>query len=257
MATFIHPLAMVSTDASIGDNCVIEAFSIIDGDVVIGDDNHIGPGAHIKRYCRIGHGNTFFNHCCIGHDPQDVHFDPSARTGVIIGSHNVFRELCTVHRATRRDNTVIGDHGLFMVNSHIAHDCVVGDHVIMTNNSVLAGFVHIDDCVDLSAYVAVHQFCSVGRHAMIGAYSKIVQDVIPFALVDGNPPRVYDANSIGLRRAAFSSEERRIIRGAIKVIYRESGTPKRALETLKARYGDEALVREIIDFIERSTRGII
>jgi UDP-N-acetylglucosamine acyltransferase len=257
MTTFIHPLAIVSEHASIGDNCVIEAFSIIDGDVVIGDDNHIGPGVHIKPYCRIGQGNTFSNNCCIGYDPQHINFDTAAKTGVIIGAHNVFREFCTVHRSTERENTLIGDYGLFMVSNHVAHDCVVGSHVIMSNNSVLAGFVRIDDYVNLSAYVAVHQYCNVGRHAMVGAYSKIVQDVIPFALVDGNPPKVYDANSIGLRRTAFSSEERRLIRNAIKIIYRESGTPKRALETLDARYGDEALVREIIDFIKRSTRGII
>jgi UDP-N-acetylglucosamine acyltransferase len=257
MATTIHPSSVVSPGAEIGEDCTVDPFVIIDDDTVIGDGNRIGPGTHVRRHSRIGNGNTFSGNCCIGYEPQNITLDPDNRGGVVIGDGNTFREFCTVHRSTEHPATVVGDNGLFMVNSHIAHDCVVGDRVTMINNSVLAGFVELSDHAVLSAYVAIHQYCRVGRYAMVGAYSKIVQDVVPFTLVDGNPARVYGTNTVGLRRASFSTTEKSTIKKAIRAVCRAPAYTKSALEALEAELADNEYVMEIVRFVAGSRRGII
>jgi UDP-N-acetylglucosamine acyltransferase len=257
LSTQIHPSAVVSPDAELGEGCRVDPFAVIEAGASLGRDNHVGPWVHIAAGSRIGDSNLFAAHSCIGGAPQDLHFDHERATGVAIGNGNRFREFSTVHRATGDQPTLIGSHGLFMVNTHVAHDCVVGDHVVMTNNSVLAGFVEVHEYATLSAFVAIHQFCRVGRCAMIGAYSKIVQDVLPFVLVDGNPAKVYDANLTGLRRRGFTPAQRRHIRDAVKAIYRESHTPRSALEHLRERSGSKPCIEEMVAFIEQSERGFI
>lgn len=255
--TNIHPSSVVSPGATIGVDCIIDPFVVVDDETVVGDGNRIGPGTHIVRHSRIGDGNTFSGNCCIGYEPQNVTLDPGNRGGVMIGDGNTFREFCTIHRSAKHADTVVGNNGLFMVNSHIAHDCIVGDHVVMINNSVLAGFVELCDHAVLSAYVAIHQYCRVGRYAMVGAYSKIVQDVVPFTLVDGNPARAYGTNTVGLRRASFSKTQRVVIKKAIKAIHGTSGAFRDALKALEAEHPDDESVTEIVRFVSESRRGII
>ncbi len=222
-----HPSAVISPDAKIGAGATIGPFVVIEEDVIIGDGNRIAAHAVIKRGTRIGDGNAIHEHAVIGGTPQDLKYK-GAESFVWIGNRNDIREGVTVHRGSREGSgTSIGDGCMLMVYVHVAHDCKVGNGVIIANNVAMAGEVTIDDQVFISGGVVIHQFSRLGRLAMIGGNSKIIQSVLPFFVTDGTPARVRGLNLIGLRRAGLSRDEIRMLKEAYRILL-GSGLPLKA-----------------------------
>jgi UDP-N-acetylglucosamine acyltransferase len=231
----IHPTAVIEDNVEIGPNCEIGAYAVI------------------KRFTRIGARNRIFEHVVIGGEPQDVKF--KGETSYLeIGDDNIIREFCTFHRANGEGLTTrIGSRNFFMVGVHVAHNCVIGDDNTFANEVALAGHIMIEDHVFLSNNVGAHQFVRMGRHAMIGGKSKIVQDVLPFFITDGNPARVRGVNSVGLQRAGLSEDARRALKNAYKMLFRSKLPVADVLEQL-AQVDDEH-VAHLVSFIRGSKRG--
>jgi len=231
----------------------IHPTAVIEDNVEIGPDCEIGAYAVIKRFTRIGARNRIFEHTVIGGEPQDVKFK-GEESYLEIGDDNLIREFCTFHRANGEGQTTrIGSRNFFMVGVHVAHNCVIGDDNIFANEVALAGHIQIEDHVFLSNNVGAHQFVRMGRHAMIGGKSKIVQDVLPFFITDGNPARVRGVNSTGLRRAGFSEDERRALKEAYKLLFRSTTPIQDVLRELEQV--DDEHVAHLLTFIRGSKRG--
>ena len=256
----IHPTALVSPGAVIGNGSTIGPYSVIGEEVEIGSDCNIHNHVVITGKCRIGKKNTFHSHSVIGGLSQDLKYS-SEPTFLEIGDSNNFREFVTINRGTEPDSkTIVGSYGNFLAYSHIAHDCIVGDHVIFSNNGTLAGHVQMGDYAILGGLTAVHQFCRIGKHAITGGCSKIVQDVPPFMVADGNPAEIRSINSIGLQRRGFSQEQIKSLKDAYKIIFLRNLTISDAVTQLKemaAQYSENSPIQELIDFILSSDRGII
>ena len=256
----IHPTALVSPGAVIGNGSTIGPYSVIGEEVEIGSDCNIHNHVVITGKCRIGKKNTFHSHSVIGGLSQDLKYS-SEPTFLEIGDSNNFREFVTINRGTEPDSkTIVGSYGNFLAYSHIAHDCVVGDHVIFSNNGTLAGHVQMGDYAILGGLTAVHQFCRIGKHAITGGCSKIVQDVPPFMVADGNPAEIRSINSIGLQRRGFSQEQIKSLKDAYKIIFLRNLTISDAVTQLKemaAQYSENSPIKELIDFVVSSERGII
>ena len=233
----------------------IHPTAIIEDNVEIGPDCEIGAYAVIKQYTRLGARNRVFEHAVIGGEPQDVKF--KGETSYLeIGDDNIIREYCTFHRANGDGETTrIGSRNFFMVGVHVAHNCVIGDDNIFANEVALAGHIEIEDHVFLSNNVGAHQFVRMGRYAMIGGKSKIVQDVLPFFITDGNPSRLRGVNSVGLRRGGFSEEERGALKEAYKLLFRSTMPVQDALRELEQV--DDENVAHLVRFIRSSKRGFI
>ncbi len=233
----------------------IHPTAIIENEVEISPDCEIGAYAVIKRFTRLGARNRIFEHAVIGGEPQDVKF--KGETSFLeIGDDNIIREFCTFHRANGPDGvTRIGSRNFFMVGVHVAHNCDIGDDNIFANEVALAGHITIEDHVFLSNNVGAHQFVRMGRYAMIGGKSKIVQDVLPFFITDGNPPVVRGVNSVGLRRAGFTQDERRALKDAYRILFRSAMPLQNALQTLDDL--DDENVAHLVNFIRGSKRGFI
>ena len=231
----------------------IHSTAVIEDNVEIGPNCEIGAYAVIKRFTRIGARNRIFEHVVIGGEPQDVKF--KGETSYLeIGDDNIIREFCTFHRANGEGLTTrIGSRNFFMVGVHVAHNCVIGDDNTFANEVALAGHIMIEDHVFLSNNVGAHQFVRMGRHAMIGGKSKIVQDVLPFFITDGNPARVRGVNSVGLQRAGLSEDARRALKNAYKMLFRSKLPVADVLEQL-AQVDDEH-VAHLVSFIRGSKRG--
>ena len=233
----------------------IHPTAIIEDNVEIGPDCDIGAYAVIKKFTRMGARNRIFEHAVIGGEPQDVKF--KGETSYLeIGDDNIIREFCTFHRANGEgESTRIGSRNFFMVGVHVAHNCVIGDDNIFANEVALAGHITIEDHVFLSNNVGAHQFVRMGRHAMIGGKSKIVQDVLPFFITDGNPPRVRGVNSVGLRRSGFNEDERRALKDAYRILFRSALPLQNALQTLDEL--EDEHVAHLVNFIRGSKRGFV
>jgi UDP-N-acetylglucosamine acyltransferase len=249
----IHPTAVIAADAKLGANIRIGPFAVIEEDVVLGDDCEIAAHAVIKRHTRMGARNRIAEHAVIGGDPQDFKFQADCLSYTEIGDDNWLREGVTVHRGSRDGTTTRLGNGCFlMAYSHIAHDCVVGNQVVMANTAGLAGEVVVHDRAFISAAVTVHQFCRIGRNAMIGLSAKVVQDALPFCITDGNPGRARGLNLVGLRRNGFGADEIRTLKEAYRLLY--SRVPlEQALAAMKEM--KSAAVAELANFIEGSRRG--
>ena len=233
----------------------IHPTAIIENNVEIGPDCEIGAYAVVKQFTRLGARNRIFEHAVIGGEPQDVKFKGEI-SYLEIGDDNIIREFCTLHRANGEGLTTrIGSRNFFMVGCHVAHNCVIGDDNIFANEVALAGHITIEDHVFLSNNVGAHQFVRMGRYAMIGGKSKIVQDVLPFFVTDGNPATVRGVNSVGLRRAGFSEDERRAIKDAYRQLFRSTTPISEVLEELA--HVDNEHVAHLVSFIRGSKRGFI
>jgi len=233
----------------------IHPTAIIEDNVEIGPDCEIGAYAVIKRFTRLGARNRIFEHAVIGGEPQDVKF--KGETSYLeIGDDNIIREFCTFHRANGEGLiTSIGSRNFFMVGVHVAHNCVIGDDNVFANEVALAGHIAIEDHVFVSNNVGAHQFVRMGRYAMIGGKSKIVQDVLPFFITDGNPATVRGVNSVGLQRAGFSEEARHALKSAYKLLFRSKMPLADVLEQLAQI--DNQHVAHLVSFIRGSKRGFI
>lgn len=249
----IHPTSIVSATAKLGKAVCVGPYAVIEPEVEIGDDCVVSAHAVIKSFTTLGARNRVFEHAVLGGEPQDVKFK-GERSQLVIGDDNLIREFCTIHRASgEAEVTRLGSGNFLMMGVHVAHNCVIGDDNIFANGVALAGHVSVADHVFLSNNVGVHQFVRMGRYAMVGGKSKIVQDVLPFLTTDGNPPRVRGLNSVGLRRAGFSIESRQALKQAYQILFR-SGLPLAAALKQADRMADEH-VKHLIDFIRGTRRG--
>jgi len=253
----IHSTAVVDPSAVIGPSTVIGALCFIGAGVVLGEGCHLHNHVSIMGPSLIGDGNEFYPFCSIGQRSQDLKYKEEP-TFLEISNHNTFREFVTVNRGTAPGSaTKIGSHGNFLSYAHIAHDCTVGDHVIFSNNGTLGGHVTVGDHAVIGGLSGVHQFCRIGDHAIIGGCTKIVQDVPPFMIADGNPAEVRGVNMVGLERRGFSGESIRELREAYKIIYRTNKNTAQALENLREQFAKSEAVRALVAFITSSERGIV
>lgn len=249
----IHPSAVIAADAKLGVNVRIGPFAVIEEDVVLGDDCEIAAHAVIKRHTRMGARNRVAEHAVVGGDPQDFKFKPDCLSYTEIGDDNWLREGVTVHRGSRQGSaTKLGNSCFLMAYSHVAHDCVVGNHVVMANTAGIAGEVVVDDRAFISAAVTVHQFCRVGKNAMVGLSSKVVQDALPFCITDGNPGRARSLNLVGLKRNGFERADIGALKDAYRLLYQRVPLAE-ALVRMRAM--ERTPVTELADFIEGSKRG--
>lgn len=254
----IDPRAIVEPGAKLGKNVTVGPWTYIGSDVVIGDDTWIGPHVVIKGCTTIGKGNKIFQFASVGDEPQDISFH-GEETRLEIGDNNVIRECCTIHRGTAKDRsiTTIGNNNLFMAYTHIAHDCIVGSHIIFANNASLAGHVTVQDNAIIGAFSAVHQFCIVGSYSFLARAAMVPQDVPPYINVIGGNAEPHGINVIGLQRKGFSEEAIRGIKEGYRLIYRQNLTLEQAKEGLIELAKEFPEVQAFIDFINLSKRGIV
>ncbi|MCA1634369.1 MAG: acyl-ACP--UDP-N-acetylglucosamine O-acyltransferase, partial [Acidobacteria bacterium] len=226
----IHPTAVVSPRAELGGGVRVGPCAVIEEDVTIGEGCEIGAHAVIKKFTTLGARNRVFEHATLGGEPQDVKFR-GERSPLIVGDDNLIREGATLHRASGEGcATRVGSRNFLMIGVHVAHNCEVGDDNIFSNGAALAGHVRVEDHVFLASNVGAHQFVRFGRFAMVGGKSKIVQDVLPFLVTDGNPARVRGLNSVGLRRGGFTAESRTALKRAYQLLFRARLPLEGALE---------------------------
>jgi UDP-N-acetylglucosamine acyltransferase len=250
----IHPLAVVSPKAQIGRDVRIGPFAIVEDDVVIGDGCQLAGHAVVKNGTTLGPNNTVCESAVIGGLPQHVHC-PAEIGRVEIGQGNTIREYVTIHRAMKPEvATVLGDNNYLMVGTHVAHDCRVGNNVIMANGCMLGGHVSVDDRSFVSGCVAVHQFCRIGRMAMVGGHAKVVRDVPPFVTIDGMCSDVVGLNLVGLKRNGFSQEQIAVLKAAYRLIYR-SGLPWREMHARLAAEFADGPAAPMVEFFQGGTRG--
>jgi UDP-N-acetylglucosamine acyltransferase len=253
----IHPTAVVDPAAEIDSDVVIGPYCVIGRDVSIGAGCWLQNQVTICGPVKIGTGNRFHSFCSIGQQTQDLKY-AGEPTYLEIGEDNCFREFVTVNRATAVGSvTRVGHRGNFLAYSHIAHDCVVEDDVIFSNNGTLAGHVLVQAHAVIGGLTAIHQYCRIGRHAITGGCSKIVQDVPPFLIADGNPAEIRGVNVVGLERRGVPAETIRVLKESYRILYRAKLNTKQAVEELQKSFGDVAEARELVEFIEKSERGII
>lgn len=254
----IHPSAIVHRGARIGNNCHIGPYSIIGEQVELKDDVRLDSHCVIDGRTIIGEGTHVFPFVSIGLPPQDLKYkgEPSETR---IGRRNHVREFVTIHRGTAGGGmlTQTGDDCLFMAQAHVAHDCILGDGVIMANAATLAGHVIIENNANVGAYSGVHQFCRVGQEAYIGGYSVVVKDALPFALTVGNHATCYGLNTTGMKRRGYSREVIRSLHRAFHLLLSSKLNTSQALERIKEEINDVAEVDALVQFILSSSRGVI
>ncbi|MBX4180869.1 acyl-ACP--UDP-N-acetylglucosamine O-acyltransferase [Sodalis sp. CWE] len=261
---------MINQSAFIHNNAIVEDGAIIHADVYIGPFCIVGPQVEIGArtilkshvvvtgIARIGEDNQIYPFASLGDVNQDLKYSKEL-TRTEIGNNNRIRECVTIHRGTMQGKKItrIGDENLFMVNTHIAHDCTIGNHCIMANNVTLGGHVIIDDHAVIGGMTAIHQFCAIGMHVMIGGCSGVSQDVPPFVIAQGNHATLFGLNTEGLKRHGFDRDALYAIRAAYKIIYRNGNTLERAKLELKELAQEYKVVNVFLDFLLRSRRGII
>lgn len=253
----IHSTAIIDPSAVIGAGCHIGPYCIVGPSVVLGENCWLQHHVTVMGPSVIGVGNRFYSYSSIGQQTQDLKY-AGEPTHLVIGDNNTFREFVSIHRGTAPGSTTrIGSAGNFLAYSHVAHDCIVGNGVIFSNNGTIGGHVEVGDYAIISGLTAVHQFCRIGKHAITGGCSKIVQDVPPFMIADGNPSEVRGLNKVGLERHGFSEESLKALRGAYKILYRSELNQQQALERLEGELIEIEAVRELVEFIKGSKRGVL
>jgi len=253
---FIHPTAVVSSDAQIADDVEIGPFSVVETDVIIGEGTKIYNNVTVKSGARIGKKNTIYQGAVISAVPQDLKF-AGEYTEAILGDENIVREYVTISRGTSQNGkTVIGNRCMFMAYSHAAHDCIIGNDCIFANSVALAGHVEMEDFVRIGGLVGIHQFVKIGAYTMIGAHSMVVKDVLPYGLFSGNPMQFEGLNTVGLKRAGFSNETIENIKLVFKYIYNSGLNVSQAVEKIKSELNQTEEIIHILSFIDKSTRGI-
>ena len=253
----VHSTAIVDPNAKIGDDVTIGPFSVVEAEVSIGDRTIVGNNVTIASGTYIGKDCKIFHSASIGAIPQDLKYN-NEETFLYIGDRTVIREFVSINKGTSAlGKTKIGSDCLLMASVHVAHDCVVGNNVIMSNLTTLGGHVNIDDWAILSGGVLVHQFCNISKHAFIGAGALVTQDVPPFILAAGSPVEYSGINSVGLKRRGFSIDDRKEIKNIYKMYFRSKNNRKENLSKIKKELASFKYTNQIVDFIENSERGII
>jgi len=258
MTSFIHPTAIVGPNAKIGADCYIGAFCVVGDEVSLGDKVHLESHVVIDGKTSVGDETRVFPFVSIGLAPQDLKYKGEP-TATEIGKRNHIREFVTIHRGTTGGGglTRIGDDNLLMAQAHIAHDCQIGNEVIMANAATLAGHVEIADRANVGAYSGVHQFCRVGREAFVGGYSVVVKDALPFAISQGNHAKCYGLNRLGMKRRGYSKETIEKLHHAYHLLLSSKLNTSQAVERMKEEISDCAEVDYLVEFIESSKRGVV
>ncbi len=254
----IHPTAIVSPLARLGNKVRIGPYCVVGAHVELGDDCVLHSHVVLEGHSTFGCGNEFFPFAMVGGKTQDLKYIGEP-TSLEVGDHNVFRENCTVHRGTHESlPTRIGSNNLLLCYTHVAHDCQLGNHIILSNSVGLAGHIVVEDHVIISGLAAAHQFCRIGKHSIIGGLSKVVQDVPPFMIVDGHPATTRGLNLVGLQRRGFVEEDIRALKAAYKKLFlKKEGNMANQISSLKATHAaDSPHVAYLIHFIENSERGV-
>ena len=254
MTNQVHATAIVSNKAELGSGNAIGPFVVIEDNVVLGDNNKVDAHSVIKQGSRIGNDNSIHAHVVFGGNPQDFSFK-DVDTFAQMGNGNVLREFVTINRATTKESgwTRIGDNNYFMAVSHVAHDCQLANNIVMANDAVLAGHVHIGDRAFISGGVKIHQFSQIGAYAMIGGNSKITQDCLPYMVTDGVPGKVRGLNAVGLKRAGFTIHDMRELKQAYRILFeshRDMDLILAELEQLESEYA-----KNLVEFIKASKRN--
>lgn len=257
-----HPSAIIDPSAQLAEDVEVNAFSIIEKDVIIGPGSIIGPHCVIGAGTTMGANNHCFSGAQIGVPPQDLKHVGGACGKTAIGDGNIFREFVTVSSSTvyadddHEKVTHIGDYCLFMAYTHVAHDCLVGDRVIMANSAALAGHVTIQDGAIIGGLTGIHQFCVVGTMAFIGGMARINKDVLPYMITEGHPARCFGPNTVGLERSGFHADAIKRIRTMYRLLYRSNLNTRQALEEIERSVEDSEERRIIVEFVRNSPRGI-
>lgn len=256
--TFIHPTAIVSPTAKIGEDCYIGAFSTIGDEVVLAKGVRLDSHVVIDGKTFIDEDTHVFPFVSIGLAPQDLKYG-GEMTETRIGKRNQIREFVTIHRGTANGGgiTKIGDDNLLMAQAHVAHDCQLGNEIIMANAATLAGHVTIYDKASIGAYSGVHQFCRVGREAFVGGYSVVVKDALPFAISQGNHAKCYGLNRVGLKRKGYSKETIEKLHSAYHLLLNSKLNTSQAVEKIRENISDCDEVDYLVEFIESSKRGVV
>jgi UDP-N-acetylglucosamine acyltransferase len=254
----IHPTAIVDPRAEIAEGVEIGPYSVIEKDVVIGERTKIGPHVVIRERTRIGKQCHIFQFSSIGEAPQAFAYK-GEKTTLLIGDQNIIRESVTLHRGTvpGGGKTIIGNNNYFMAYSHVAHDCQIGNQVVMANGATLAGHILIEDYAIIGGLSAIHQFCRIGTHAILSGITGVSQDILPYMMAAGSRAKLYGLNTVGLKRHQFSEQTIRALKKAYRIIFRSGLTLEKAIKTIE---GDEiastAEVQHLLQFIQGSKRGI-
>ena len=254
----IDSKAIVDSHAELAHDVSVGPYSVIGADVKIGAGTIIGSHVVIKGPTSIGKENRIYQFTSIGEDPQDKKYAEEI-TRLEIGDRNTIREFTSMHRGTQQDNCVtkIGDDNLFMAYTHVAHDCIIGNNVIMANGASLAGHVHLNNNAILGGFTLVHQFTQVGQYSFAAMGSAITQDIPPFIMVGGKPTRPHGINSVGMERNGISTEDIRLIRNAYKIIYKMNLRLEDAIEKMEDMTSDSKQLTDMISFLRNVSRGIL
>ncbi|MEM1157447.1 MAG: acyl-ACP--UDP-N-acetylglucosamine O-acyltransferase [Verrucomicrobiota bacterium] len=253
----IHPTTVISPQAEVDSTCEIGPYCIIGENVRLGKGCHLISHVSIQGPTTIGIENRFHPFCSIGGRTQDLKYTQEP-TYLEIGDRNEFRECCTVNRGTAPgEKTIIGSDNDLLAYSHVAHNCVVGNHCIFSNNGTIGGHVVMQDYAVIGGLSAVHQFCRIGQHAMIGGCSKIVQDVPPYLIADGNPAEIRSINNVGLQRRGFTEDEIARLKKALRLLKQASLNTTQACLKIQDSLGKCDKIQRLLDFIQSSERGII
>lgn len=249
----VHPTAVVHPSATLGEGVQIGPYCVVGAEVELADSVQLHSHVVVEGNTRIGEGTQVFPFASLGHQPQDKKYR-GEHSRLVIGKHNIIREHVTMNPGTETGTMVteVGDNGLFMVGSHVAHDCQVGDHVILANNATLAGHCRVGDYAILGGLSAVHQFVRIGSHAFIGGMSGVENDVIPFGMALGNRARLAGLNIVGLKRRDFAREQIHTLRKAYRLLFSAEGTLAERLDDVEKMFADDANVQLIISFIREN-----
>lgn len=258
MATHIHPTAIIEAGAQLGTDVVIGAYAYVGHKAVIGDRTVLHHHANVEGITTLGAECEVFPFACVGTKTHDLKFK-GGEPGLIVGDRNVFREYVSVHGATNDGEfTRMGHDNVLLAYAHIAHDCVVGNNLVMSAQSALAGHVIVEDNVNIGWGSGVHQFCRIGAYAMIGGMSKAVQDVPPYIIADGNPAIARSINKVGLERHGFTIEQLEAIKHAFRLFYRSGYNRSQAFEHMRThKLAGTAEFKHFLDFVTKSERGVV
>lgn len=257
MPTTIHPTAIIEPGAVIGEQCHIGPYCHVGPNVRLGRSNVLHSHVVIAERTTLGDGNEIHPFAVIGSVPEDKKFQKEFVTYTRIGSGNVFREYCTVNAGSMPEQaTVIGNKGLFLSYSHIAHDCVIGDNVVISCDAKLSGHVEVGDNAVVNGKTGVVQFVRIGAFAFVGGMNKVAKDVLPFSIADGYPAVMRGVNKVGLERSGFSAQQIRDVRAAYRTLVRENITLAEGIARLKSEFGDHPQVSAMVAFAAASTLGL-
>jgi UDP-N-acetylglucosamine acyltransferase len=258
MATIVHPTAIVSPQAQLGDDVEVGAYAVVEAGVEVGERTTIGAHVVVAGPTRLGADNRIHPFASIGGAPQDKKYKGEP-TRLEVGDRNVIRECVTLNRGTLKDQGVtrIGSDNLFMAYAHVAHDCLIGNQCVLANNATLGGHVHLGDWVIMGGLSGIHQFCKVGAHAFIANNAAVTRDVPPYVMAVGQPAAAHSVNSEGLKRRGYTADQIRNIRNAFRLLYR-SGLKLADAETqLKELARTQPEITALVEFLPTSTRSIV